>query len=153
MKLTKLTQVTVAAGILAMQSGIHPAAAQSSDALLNKLVEKGILTAKEASDLKKEGKKNSPKDFAAKLGAPEWVERIKFGGDFRGRYDGSGRIVLMKAREAPLRTATVSGTACVTGDSGTGRSFRGWTAPWVRRNRLRGSVAGWQRLLREYHLE
>src|SRR5712675_1257220 len=88
MKLTKLTQVTVAAGILAMQSGIHPAAAQSSDALLNKLVEKGILTAKEAGDLKEEGKKNSPKDFATKLGAPDWVERIKFGGDFRGRYDG-----------------------------------------------------------------
>src|SRR5712675_2083634 len=84
MKLTKLTQVTVAAGILAMQSGIHPAAAQSSDALLNKLVEKGILTAKEAGDLKEEDKKSSPKNFAAKLGAPEWVERI----NFRGLYDG-----------------------------------------------------------------
>src|ERR1041385_1661119 len=61
---------------------------QSSDALLNKLVEKGILTTKEASDLKEESQKTASKDFASKLGAPEWVNRIRFGGDFRGRYDG-----------------------------------------------------------------
>jgi len=65
MKTTKLTHVTVAAGMLAVLTAIHPAAAQSSDALLNKLVEKGILTAKEAGDLKEEDKKTAPKNFAS----------------------------------------------------------------------------------------
>lgn len=63
------------------------ASAQSSDALLNKLVEKGILSTKEANDLREEANKNS-NSSSIENGMPEWVNRLKFYGDFRGRYDG-----------------------------------------------------------------
>jgi hypothetical protein len=83
-----IRHLVIAASALAVFGAMNSVLAQSSDALLDKLVEKGILTAKEASDLKEESHKNAGKDVAAKLGAPDWVNRIKFGGDFRGRYDG-----------------------------------------------------------------
>jgi hypothetical protein len=59
---------------------------QSSDALLNKLVSKGVLTAEEAKELSKDvvAVKAEPN----KLGLPAWVSNIKLSGDFRGRYDG-----------------------------------------------------------------
>ena len=65
------------------------ASAQSSDALLNKLVEKGILTTQEASELKKEADKDFTKAYATKTGMPEWVSALKFNGDLRLRYDGA----------------------------------------------------------------
>ncbi|MEY4384742.1 MAG: hypothetical protein RLY20_25 [Verrucomicrobiota bacterium] len=61
--------------------------AQSSDALLNKLVEKGILNAEEAKQLKAESDKNFTTALSTKNGMPEWVTALKFNGDFRGRYD------------------------------------------------------------------
>lgn len=61
--------------------------AQSSDALLNKLVEKGILTTDEAKQLKTETDKNFTTAYAVKSGMPEWVTSLKFNGDFRGRFD------------------------------------------------------------------
>jgi hypothetical protein len=61
--------------------------AQSSDALLNKLVEKGILTQDEAKQLKTETDKNFTTALAVKNGMPDWVTTLKFAGDFRGRYD------------------------------------------------------------------
>jgi hypothetical protein len=63
------------------------ARAQSSDALLNKLVEKGILTQAEAKQLKAESDKDFTAAYAAKTGMPEWVTSLKFTGDFRGRFD------------------------------------------------------------------
>lgn len=72
-------------------SGLALAAAsapgQSSDALLNKLVQKGILTADEAKELKVESDKNFTTTYAAKSGMPDWVSSLKFNGDFRGRYN------------------------------------------------------------------
>ena len=64
------------------------AIAQSSDALLDKLVQKGILTADEAKDLRNETKKEFDKSYAAKSGLSAWVSSLKFNGDFRARYDG-----------------------------------------------------------------
>src|SRR5439155_18360487 len=64
------------------------AIAQSSDALLDKLVPKGILTADEAKDLRNETKKEFDKSYAAKSGLSAWVSSLKFNGDFRARYDG-----------------------------------------------------------------
>jgi len=61
------------------------AEAQSNDALLNKLVSKGILTADEAKELSKDMAATAP---AAKLPVAGWVSALKFSGDFRGRYDG-----------------------------------------------------------------
>src|SRR6266496_4508923 len=61
--------------------------AQSVDALLDKLVDKGILTVKEADELREETDKDFTKAYAAKSGMPEWVTALKFNGDFRGRFE------------------------------------------------------------------
>jgi len=62
--------------------------AQSTDALLNKLVSKGILTAEEAKDLSKEPGSKSPGDvLASKVGLADWITNLKFYGDFRGRFE------------------------------------------------------------------
>ena len=60
-----------------------------ADALINKLVQKGILTTQEAGELKQEAQKNPALTDAAKSSMPEWVKSFKLNGDFRGRYDGS----------------------------------------------------------------
>src|ERR1041384_5331676 len=61
---------------------------QASDALIDKLVEKGILSVKEANDLREEADKGFNTAYSVKSGMPEWVTALKFNGDFRGRYDG-----------------------------------------------------------------
>lgn len=61
--------------------------AQNVDALLNKLVDKGILTQTEAADLRTESTNAAPKSFASKISGSPWIEGIKFGGDFRGRFE------------------------------------------------------------------
>ena len=86
---TKRTIATIA-GIAALALPIcATVSAQSSDALLNKLVEKGILSVKEANDLRDESNKGFEKTLARKSKASGWVEAMKFYGDFRGRYDGT----------------------------------------------------------------
>ena len=62
--------------------------AQSSDALIDKLVDKGILTVKEANDLREESDKGFTTAFQTKTGMPDWVTGYKLSGDFRGRLDG-----------------------------------------------------------------
>src|SRR6516165_9113780 len=61
--------------------------AQSTDALLNKLVEKGVLTVKEANDLREESDRNFSEAYSVKSGMPDWVTALKFNGDFRGRFE------------------------------------------------------------------
>lgn len=61
--------------------------AQSSDALLDKLVEKGILTTKEANDLREESDKGFSTAVQTKLGMPDWVTALRLNGDVRFRYD------------------------------------------------------------------
>jgi hypothetical protein len=61
--------------------------AQSSDALLDKLVDKGILTVKEATELRHEADKDFTKAFSSKSGMPDWVTALKINGDMRARYD------------------------------------------------------------------
>src|SRR5437899_2961513 len=64
------------------------AGGQSADALIQKLVEKGILTVKEGNDLRDEADKDFKKAYAMKTGAPEWLSALKFNGDVRLRYEG-----------------------------------------------------------------
>ncbi len=72
-----------------MIAAAWPAArAQSADALIDKLVEKGILTVKEANDLREEADKDFTKAYAVKSGMPEWVTSLKLNGDLRGRFEG-----------------------------------------------------------------
>ena len=61
--------------------------AQNVDSLLDKLVDKGVLSVKEANDLREESDKGFTKAYAAKSGMPEWVTSLKFSGDLRMRYD------------------------------------------------------------------
>jgi len=60
---------------------------QSSDALIDKLVQKGILSVKEANDLRDDTDKDFSKAYSAKNGMSDWVRSFKINGDFRGRAD------------------------------------------------------------------
>lgn len=85
----------MAAGATALMAFTYQASAQSSDALLNKLVDKGILTTQEAQDLRAESEKEYNQNFTNRFdqafdkmtGTPGWVNGYKFSGDFRGRYE------------------------------------------------------------------
>src|SRR4249920_3139511 len=61
--------------------------AQSVDSLLDKLVDKGVITVKEANELREESDKDFTKAYSAKSGMSEWVSALKFNGDIRGRYE------------------------------------------------------------------
>src|SRR3982751_5825177 len=63
------------------------ASGQSADAIVNKLVQKGVLTQQEADDLRKEADKDFAKSFSARSGMPAWTKNITFSGDFRLRLD------------------------------------------------------------------
>src|ERR1043166_3052329 len=88
MKIKSKSLSKIAAGIAATFALGGTALAQSSDALIDKLVEKGILSVKEANDLREEADKGFNMAYSVKSGMPEWVTALKFNGDFRGRYDG-----------------------------------------------------------------
>ena len=62
--------------------------AQSSDALIDKLVDKGILSVSEAKDLRDEADKDFKSALSAKTGMPDWVSGYKISGDVRGRFEG-----------------------------------------------------------------
>ncbi|MDB6018984.1 MAG: hypothetical protein JWR19_3473 [Pedosphaera sp.] len=79
----------LAAGMAAsLAFGATTAHAQSSDALIDKLVEKGILNVKEANELRAETDQNFTSAYAVKTGMADWVTALRWNGDFRGRYDG-----------------------------------------------------------------
>lgn len=61
--------------------------AQSVDSLLDKLVDKGVLSVKEANELREESDKDFSKAYSAKSGMPEWVSALKFNGDMRVRSE------------------------------------------------------------------
>jgi hypothetical protein len=75
------------AGGIAAATAVN-AHAQSNDALLNKLVSKGLLTQQEADELKKEADAGFDKAYRTKSGLPPWVTSLKIGGDLRLRYEG-----------------------------------------------------------------
>ncbi|HZF02412.1 MAG TPA: putative porin [Methylomirabilota bacterium] len=86
------TKVAIFAGAAALMALTPQTRADSStDALLNKLEQKGILTVDEAKELKSENATNSVADFnkgfSSKIQMPDWVTSYKLSGDLRGRYD------------------------------------------------------------------
>ncbi len=80
----KHSMVAVGLGLL---SGAA-AQGQSSDALIDKLVNKGILTVDEAQELRKEADDGFTAAYKAKSGMADYVDAVRLNGDFRGRYDG-----------------------------------------------------------------
>ena len=87
MKQTVLKHAALAAGVAASTLCGVNASGQSADALLDKLVDKGILTTKEANELREEADAGFRKAYQVKSGMPDWVTSVKLNGDFRGRFD------------------------------------------------------------------
>jgi hypothetical protein len=65
-----------------------PAQGQSADALLDKLVDKGVLTVDEANDLREQADRDFTKAYQVKSGMPDWVTSLRLNGDVRGRFEG-----------------------------------------------------------------
>ena len=85
MKKTSIQRL--AGGLLALGAYGGTLHGQSSDALLKKLVDKGILTGQEAAELKKESDGGFDKAYRTKSGMPDWVTSLKIYGDLRARYE------------------------------------------------------------------
>ncbi len=85
--MNKQKLMTVWLAAVAGMSMTQQGAAQSADALLDKLVEKGILSVKEANELREETDKNFTTAYSVKSGMPDWVTSFKWGGDLRGRFE------------------------------------------------------------------
>ena len=81
------TGTFIIAGVAATFAMAGNSHAQSSDALIDKLVDKGILSTSEAKDLRDEADKNFNTALQAKTGMPDWVTGYKLTGDVRARYD------------------------------------------------------------------
>ena len=88
MKKQTLKWTSLAATAITALAGSTTAQAQSQDALLNKLVEKGLITDSEAKNLRKEADSNFTKAYQTKSAMPDWVTSLKIYGDLRLRYEG-----------------------------------------------------------------
>ncbi|MEO5803636.1 MAG: putative porin [Verrucomicrobiota bacterium] len=84
----KITVATIAGTSAIALALCGNVSAQTSDSLIDKLVEKGILTVSEANGLREEADKGFTQAYSVKSGMPEWVNSLKFNGDLRLRYDG-----------------------------------------------------------------
>lgn len=82
-----LSQACLVGGVMAVSSQIDLARAQSSDALLEVLVRKGILTEQEAKDVRADLAKQNDTRYNVRA-AGKTTMGIDLFGDFRGRYDG-----------------------------------------------------------------
>ena len=86
-KTKRFKWAALGAALLATGTLMPSAHAQSADALLDKLVDKGVLTVKEANDLREQADEGFTKSYQAKTGMPDWVNQLKIYGDLRGRYE------------------------------------------------------------------
>jgi polyhydroxyalkanoate synthesis regulator phasin len=82
---TKLT--CLVAGIMASAAVVGPALAQSSEALIDALIRKGILTEQEAEDIKADLAQENNQANKVKASGKE-TRKIEIYGDFRGRFEG-----------------------------------------------------------------
>lgn len=84
--LNYLRPVLSATCLAALLAGTPANAADdaASDPLLDKLVQKGILTSREAQELRREAPTAADN---SKLSFADWVEKVRFGGDIRVRMD------------------------------------------------------------------
>src|SRR5688572_10838177 len=87
MKSKKLTWAATAASILASATFATTGKAQQSEALLEVLVKKGVLTEQEAEDLKADLAKESKQAVKVRAIGKETVSLDLFG-DVRARYEG-----------------------------------------------------------------
>jgi Putative porin len=86
-KQSNAMKLALVSGALVLTAFAPQAHAQSADALIDKLVDKGILTADEAKDLRDQADNDFKTAFSAKTGMPDWVTGYKISGDVRGRFE------------------------------------------------------------------
>lgn len=84
----KAVRFAIVTGTAALLLAVPEGWGQSVDALLDKLVDKGILTVREANELKAESDRDFTRAYQAKSGMPDWVTALKLNGDLRGRFEG-----------------------------------------------------------------
>ena len=82
-------RLALAAIAVTVSGSVALAQTSATDSLIDKLVQKGILTTAEAKQLREEAAKEAAKNTSQfKNALPDWVTAIKLSGDFRGRYEG-----------------------------------------------------------------
>lgn len=89
-------------GALVLGLWTVPSQAGELDALLDKLVNKGVLTAGEAAAVKEEAVHEASNQQMANNGGfnlPDWVQKMKLKGDFRLRYEYDHKHMTADARE------------------------------------------------------
>ena len=104
-------------GLLLAVGGALQACAQSADALINKLVDKGILTTKEANDLREETDKNYDEALSHKTGITDWMKTLQSDRRCPGAIRAAGvrrhvRRPDGEGRTTSSRTAIASVTGC-----------------------------------------
>ncbi|MFA5351016.1 MAG: putative porin [Candidatus Omnitrophota bacterium] len=120
-----------------MSLGVQASCAGEIDLLLQKLVEKGVLTGSEAQQVKTETQEQVKKEIAqGKFSSlPAWVQNIKFKGDLRLRYQNQhekntndvqkdvniGRVRMRLGIESKINDKVIAGIGIATG-SGDPRS-------------------------------
>ncbi len=99
----KIRGVIVLTALIFLASPLRVSGATDVDILLNKLVDKGVLTAGEAKQISVETKEETRKELAkgTKDGVPEWVQRLKVKGDvrFRNQVDWGQGVIENRFRE------------------------------------------------------
>ncbi|MCK9430951.1 MAG: putative porin, partial [Candidatus Omnitrophica bacterium] len=130
--------IAVMLGIFCLMSvGVQASYAGEIDLLLQKLVEKGVLTGAEAQQVKTETQEQVKKEIAqGKFSSlPAWVQNIKFKGDLRLRYQNQheknnndiqkdaniGRVRMRLGMESKINDKVMAGIGIATG-SGDPRS-------------------------------
>jgi len=73
--------------VLGFGPGVPSACAQSADKLIEKLVQKGVLTAEEATDLRHETDADFDRAVRNRTDMPDWVTGFKVTGGFAGRVE------------------------------------------------------------------
>ncbi|MBF0532081.1 MAG: putative porin [Candidatus Omnitrophica bacterium] len=124
----KLFMIMGMAGFLAFGLILRGAQASEMDILLQKLVEKNVLTAGEAQQIATETKEEVRKQNAKGTNEmiPSWVQTVKLKGDFRARYQmdkaqhsnierSRGRIRLRLGVEAKANDKLLVGVGLATG--------------------------------------
>jgi hypothetical protein len=88
------------------------------DVLLQKLVDKGILSSTEASDIKKETQTQVKKELesAQSYAVPKWVQSIKVKGDVRTRYQYEKKEMSSSPRHRGRVRARLAATANIADD-------------------------------------
>jgi hypothetical protein len=87
MKPQSVKPLLFAVGIFLFMACSTKLTGQTVDSLLNKMVQKGLVTQEEADELRKESEPGFEKAYRVKTGLPDWVKSLKLTADFRARYD------------------------------------------------------------------